>query len=116
MNECLICKKHYTQSGNCYLNKKNCLIFEEEPQGRVFYQEFLCKFTVWCGSLIKPGKYIETEEGMKIKVLKIKEVNLLEQTILVEASFHEKDKPAEMRRREFVLMKGGKNERLEGLK
>lgn len=40
MDECLICKRHYTQGGKCLASKKNCLLFEEEPRGKMIRGTF----------------------------------------------------------------------------
>lgn len=33
--ECLTCKKHYTQGGKCSLEHDNCLLYENEPRGKM---------------------------------------------------------------------------------
>lgn len=34
-SECLTCKKHYSQGGDCWEHKRNCLYYDKEPRGKM---------------------------------------------------------------------------------
>ena len=108
INQCLICKKHHTQHGNCWLNIKNCLSFEEEPRGLISYEDFKISFNPFDISVIKSGEFVETEDGREIKIIKIKEVDLSQRLIHIEGGFYKKEVTPEMKRVEFKVLKGGR--------
>lgn len=110
MNECYICKNHHTQHGDCWLNIKNCLLFEEEQRGVISYRDFGISFNPFDISIIKVGEFVETEDGREIKIIKIKDVDLSQRLIHIEGGYYEKEVTPEMKRAEFKVLNGGKRE------
>lgn len=54
MDDCLICKKHYSQGGKCCCNKKNCLLFKEEPKGKMIRGDFIINILFLVAIMRKP--------------------------------------------------------------
>lgn len=108
--ECELCKKSYTQGGRCMDNKRNCLMFEEEPRGKMKRAKILLPFdfdgvygTVKCFNevtLIADGCEFQAT------VIKITEVNIDKAEIYMEIDYHEKDwEPKSERVKKFKIVK-----------
>lgn len=108
-NECLRCIHHLTQGGHCFSERRNCLMFKEEPRGKVVKKDFKVYFSRNSADIIKLGEYVVFENDMKVKVEKIKEVNPKEMYVIMNVSYHEKYETPELRRSCFKLINGGKN-------
>lgn len=108
MNDCLICKKHHTQHGDCWLNIKNCLLFDEEPRGEILYKDFCIEFNPFDTSVIKEDNFVETENGKEIKVIRIKEVDLSRRLIHIEGGYYESEFAPEIKRGKLIVLNGGK--------
>lgn len=108
-NECLICKKHYTQSGKCMLNKSNCLLFEEEPRGKKVRTKLAFDIDPDAEThLIKPFSVIRLEEGGKteeITVIKILYIDLEKWIIAIEGEFYQNETPVFQKKRTFKIVK-----------
>lgn len=111
MDDCLICKKHYTQNGKCSCNKKNCLLFEEEPRGRMVRGDF--KFSIFGEEketpILKYNSKIMIEEhgkSIELTVIKINWINLNTGICSVSADYHESEMPkCEKRKKIFQIIK-----------
>lgn len=112
MDDCLICKKHYTQGGKCCCDKKNCLLFEEEPRGKMIRGEF--QIDIFDSEnaetpLLKYGSKISVDDNgtrIEMNVIKIKWINLQTGKCGISADYHEKDMPkCEKRKKIFKIVK-----------
>lgn len=108
MDECLICKKHFSQGGKCNGNRRNCLAFEEEPRGKMIYTtldiEFCPEMPVW----VKYNEKVILADDREFTILDIIAVNFAENFVRVRGCYHESEKTPEVIRSEFVVLKGGK--------
>lgn len=123
-NECLRCKKHYTQKGNCSLWKNNCLLFEEEPKGIRTLQDFLLEFAIYLhlslhgseNKMIKEDEIIEVKNKKNgfetnIKIQKIIYVDLQKNVICLRGWVFECDLDflfESNRKNKFKVIDGGK--------
>lgn len=110
MDECLICKKHYSQDGKCCGGHKNCLMFEEETKGRMIRSTFKLKIASDAETpIIKSGNYITCTEksgrDYPIRIAKINWVNMDTMIICVEADYHEKEMPRKELIKHFRIVK-----------
>lgn len=108
-NECLRCIHHITQGGRCFSERRNCLMFKEEPRGKVVTKDFKVYFSRNSADIIKIGEYVVFENDMEVKVKKIKEVNPKEMYAILSISYHKNDETPELRRNSFKLINGGKH-------
>lgn len=109
-DECLTCKKHYTQSGKCMANKKNCLLYENEPRGKMIRTNIT--FNIDAGSpetpLIKYNQKILCEEDGKtieFVCIKINWLNLETRKCNIDVDYHENEKPKFERMKMFKIVK-----------
>lgn len=111
MSECLICKNHYMQGGKCHLERKNCLLFEEEPRGKMLRGEFRINIfrEDYQTLILKYNSKIMAEEKGKIielTVIKINWINMNTGICSISADYHEKDMPrCEKKKKIFKVVK-----------
>lgn len=114
-DECLICKKHFTQEGRCMDNRRNCLAFEEEPRGKKIQKKIEINI-IQSATMVKYGERIElTNNGFDafVEVIKIDYVDLDAYTLGLTVSMFEKDEPflfQEDKSSRFKVIQGGKRE------
>lgn len=108
-DECLICKKHYTQGGTCYLTKQNCLMFDLEPKGKMIRTNFTFSIDVVPDTPViqSYSKVIIDDKGKDVEmiIIKINRIDLNKRLCSVTAEYHEKDKPYFERKKLFKLVK-----------
>lgn len=109
MNECVICKHHYSQNGRCHLQVRNCLQFEEEPRGKIVYKKVKCKFSLHNEQRIELNKeyeFIEERKGFEAEVIKINYVDFESGIMGLEIRYHENDWiPKADKRKIFRILK-----------
>lgn len=99
MDDCLICKKHYSQGGKCCCNKKNCLLFKEEPKGKMIRGDFIINIlnsnNAESPILKYDSKIIINDSGRDIEmtVIKINWINLRTGMCSISADYHESEMP-----------------------
>lgn len=115
-DECLICKKHYTQGGDCYMDKRNCLMYENEPRGKMVETDI----TLSLGfnpippatPLIKFGETIWLVDDLgdwEVKCIKINWIDLSKRLFNITVDYHENDRPERGKtKREFFVVNGGR--------
>lgn len=69
-SECLTCKKHYSQGGDCWEHKRNCLYYDKEPRGKMMRTTFSFEMKSDAeNTLIKQGeKLIIDNPGKEIEI------------------------------------------------
>ena len=110
MDECLICKKYFTQEGKCYGGHRNCLMFEEEEKGKMLRTTFQFEIVNDAKTpIIKRGNYITVAEksgrSYVIRISNINWVNMDTFIIRVDADYHEKDMPRKELIKQFRIVK-----------
>lgn len=112
MDECLICKKHYTQGGKCCCDKKNCLLFEEEPKGKMIRGEF--QIDIFDSEyaetpIIRNGSKITIDDKgnyIEMTVMEIDWINLKTGRCCIAADYHENEMPrCEKKKKIFKVVK-----------
>ena len=108
--ECLICKNHYSQGGKCSAEKKNCLLFEEEPRGKMIRTDLSFGIDVEPETpIIKYNSKVvfDDENGKTIEmvVIKINSLDLDKRICNVTVEYHENEKPIFERKKLFRLIK-----------
>lgn len=109
-NECDICKKSYMQGGHCREGKRNCLMFEKEPRGRIKRAKILLPFdfngvygTVKC---FKEVTLIADGCEFQAAVIKITEVDIDNGEIHMEIDYHENEwQPRNEKIKKFKVVK-----------
>lgn len=95
--ECLTCKKHYSQSGRCMEEKRNCLLYEHEPRGKMCRTTFTFKMASNAETpIIKYNSKVTIEDKgrtVEMTIIKINWINLEKMTCNVDAEYHENEKP-----------------------
>ena len=95
--ECLKCKKHHSQWGNCYLNKPNCLLYEEEARGKMVRADFSFNIDVRAETpLLKHGSKVKFDDRGKdihMVIVKINSLNLERRICNITAEYHENERP-----------------------
>lgn len=73
-SECLTCKKHYSQGGDCWEHKRNCLYYDKEPRGKMMMTTFSFEMRSDAeNTLVKQGeKLIIDDPGKEIEITIIK--------------------------------------------
>lgn len=109
-SECLICKKHYTQGGKCCLDHDNCLLYENEPRGRMIRTKITFDIDVNSPEtpIIKYDKKISCEEDGKtieFTVIQINWLNLETRKCSVDVYYHENEKPKFEKMKMFKIIK-----------
>jgi hypothetical protein len=108
-NECLICKKHYSQSGKCSSDRKNCLLFEEEPRGKMIRTELTFSIDAEPETpLIKYNSKVAFEDkgkAVEMTIIKINWLDLSRRICNVTAEYHEKEMPYFERKAMFKLVR-----------
>ena len=108
-NECLICKKHYSQSGKCSAEKKNCLLFDAEPRGKMIRTELTFSIdTDPETQIIKyNSKAVFDDRGKTVEmiVIKINWLDLNRRMCNITAEYHENEKPYFERKSMFKLVR-----------
>lgn len=106
---CNTCKKHYTQSGKCTENKKNCLFYEEEPRGKMIRTTLSFEMDNRAETpIIKyNSKVIFEEDGKDIEmaIIKINWINLKTMICNVDVEYHENEKPHFEKIKMFTIVK-----------
>lgn len=107
--ECLTCKKHISQGGKCYSNKKNCLLYENEPRGKMIRTNITFELGEnYETKLIKFGEPILFEENGKtieMVCIKINWINLEKMTCNIAAEYHENETPKFEMKKKFKIVK-----------
>lgn len=110
MNECLTCKKHYSQGGKCYENKKNCLYYDSEPRGKMVSTKIVLKMDTEPETpLIAPDRRIVIDDcgrDLEMRVNKINWMNLNTCEFCITAEYHENEAPRFERKKHFKVIKG----------
>ena len=104
-NECIICKKHYTQGGKCCENKRNCLLYEKEPRGRMIRTNIVENPS---SPLIKYGeKILIDEDGKTVEMvcIKLNWLNLKTRECNISVDYHENEKPKFEKKKIFKIIK-----------
>lgn len=109
-NECLICKKHYSQGGNCRAEKRNCLLFVEEPRGKMIRTDLSFDIDVETETpIIKYSSKVVFNDGknktIEMIIIKINSLNLAKRKCNVTVEYHENEKPIFERKKLFRLIK-----------
>lgn len=109
-NECLTCKRHYTQGGKCCENKRNCLLYEKEPRGRMIRTSITFDIDVRNPSSpnIKYGEKILIEEDGKtfeMICIKLNWLNLKTRECNISVDYHENEKPKFEKMKMFKIVK-----------
>ena len=95
--KCLTCKKHISQSGRCYENKRNCLLYENEPRGKMVRTNITFEIGGdYETKLIKFGNPIILDENGKtieMVCININWVNLEKMLCNITAEYHENEAP-----------------------
>lgn len=112
MSECLICKNHYTQGGKCHLERKNCLLFEEEPRGKMLRGKFqidIFESEYAETPILKYGSKIRVDDNgicVDMTVIKVNWINLRTGKCRISADYHEKEMPrCEKKKKIFKVVK-----------
>ena len=111
MDECLICKKHYTQEGKCPGGRKNCLMFIEEPKGKKIRGTFRIEMNSNAEtSIIKPFAKISLTDtkgkDFVADVIKINWVNMSSMILSIDADYYEAEMPTcEKKKKMFRVLK-----------
>ena len=107
--ECLTCKKHFSQGGNCMENKHNCLMYDEEPRGRILRTNIMFKIDNNAETpIIKYGskvKFIDNGKEIEMTIININWVNLETMICSVEADYYELEKPYCEKKKIFKIIK-----------
>lgn len=108
-DECLRCKKHYTQGGTCQLSKNNCLMFEEEPRGKMIRTNvrFRVDITGETPVIKRDAKinFVDTKgKAVEMTVIKINSLDLNERLCSVTVDYHENETPLFERKKYFKLL------------
>lgn len=107
-DECLICKKHHTQSGKCWGNKENCLFYEEEQRGKMIRTNFSFNIDILTDTpIIKSNSKIiidDSGKDVEMVIIKINSVNLDTRICNVTAEYHESEKPIFERKKMFKIV------------
>lgn len=107
--ECLTCKKHFSQGGNCTRNKNNCLLYDEEIRGKKIRITFSFKITDYAETpIIKYGSKVMFDDNGKdveMTIIRINWINLDTMICNVEAEYYENEMPRFVKRRRFKLVK-----------
>ena len=120
-DECLICKKHYTQGGDCYLdNKRNCLMYENEPRGKMVETDITLSLgfglTPPATPLFKFGETIWLTDNLgdwEVKCIAINWIDLSTREFNITVDYHENDRPIrEKKKRVFWVVNGGKEKQV----
>lgn len=109
--ECEYCKKYVMQGGRCYERKRNCILFDPEPRGKMIRRTVKITFDldgsygkVECH---KPVTLVEGAREFEAMVIKIKSVDVDSKEITAEIDYHENDwTPKNERRKRFKIMDG----------
>lgn len=110
-DECLTCKKHYTQDGKCMENKRNCLMYENEPRGKKVRTKVTFEFNVYPPPeqpIIAFGKKIIFEEDGKefeAVCIKINWINLETGLCNIDIDYWENEKPRFEKKKMFKIVK-----------
>lgn len=107
--ECEYCKRYLFQGGKCFAHKRNCILFEREPRGRVKRTTIIIPFDFdHVYETIKTRSNITITEGSKeveVMVVKILEIDINEGKIRMEVDYHEKDwTPKSERLKKFKVL------------
>lgn len=110
VEECLICKHHVTQSGDCSMNVCNCLFFEEEPRGKMIQTNLYFTLDDRNAStpLFQRNSKIVILDGyreIEAKVIRINWVDLQKRKMCVCVEYHENEMPSFELRKNFRLVK-----------
>lgn len=94
-SECEYCKKYIMQGGRCYERKRNCIMFDPEPRGKVVRKTIKIPFDfdssygkVECH---KPVTLVDGKYEFEATVIKIKSVDTDNGEIIAEIDYHEND-------------------------
>lgn len=109
-NDCLICKKHYSQGGNCRAVKMNCLLFEEEPRGKMIRIDLSFDIDINPETpIIKYNSKVvfDDRKGKNIEmiIIKINSLDLEKRKCNVTVEYHENEKPFFERKKMFRLVR-----------
>lgn len=107
--DCENCKKYVMQGGRCYEHKRNCIMFEPEPRGRMKRARVTIPFDfehqygkVECR---KSVTLVDGKCEFEAMVIKIESVDIDNGEILVEIDYHENDwTPKNERRKLFKIL------------
>ena len=107
--DCLTCKRHYTQNGNCTEGKKNCLFYEEEPRGKMIRTNFSFKLENFAETpIIKSGAKMLFEEDNKtieMIIISINWINLKTMMCNVNAKYYENNAPRFVKMKKYKIVK-----------
>lgn len=106
--ECNTCKKHYSQSGRCMENKSNCLLYEEEPRGKMIKTTFTFQMRQDAETpIIRSNEKIIFEDkgnSFEATINKVNWINMKEMTCNVDCEYHEHEKPYCEKKKMFRVM------------
>lgn len=93
--ECEYCKKYLYQSGKCFERKRNCIMFEREPRGRVKRAKVIVPFDFdHLYGTVKVFSKVSMVDGVRefeATVIRISEVDIDNAEIHMEIDYHEND-------------------------
>ena len=108
--ECFTCKKHISQFGNCMEGKKNCLLYDEEPRGKMIRTTIT--FNMDCSvetPIIKYGAKVifvdDNGKEVEMIIIKINWINLDRMTCNVDVNYHENEMPIFEKKKRFKIVK-----------
>lgn len=107
--ECLTCKKHYSQGGDCWEHKRNCLYYDKEPRGKMMRTTFSFEMISDAeNTLIKQGeKLIINYSGKEIEItiIKINWVEMENMVCNVTGMYHENEEPMHEKIKKFRVVR-----------
>ena len=108
-DKCLVCKKHYTQSGKCMERKRNCLLFEEEPRGKMVRTDLSFEIDIEPETpIIKYDSKVVFEDAngksIEMVIIKINSLDLEKRLCNVTVEYHENEIPLWEKRKLFKLI------------
>lgn len=108
-SECLTCKKHYSQGGDCWEHKRNCLYYEKEPRGKMMRTTFSFEMKSDAeNTLIKQGEKLIIDDRYKeieITIIKINWVDMENMVCNVTGKYHENEEPMYERKKKFRVVR-----------
>lgn len=108
--ECYLCKKHFSQGGKCTEIRQNCLLYENEPRGKMVHTKIKVKIDSLYGfatPVLKTGEKIILEDktnDVEAMVNNIEKIDLNERFCVLNISYHEMEAPSFDRKKLFRII------------
>lgn len=103
-------QKHISQFGNCYEGKRNCLLYDEEPKGKMIRTNVSFIIDSRASTpFIKCGKKVlfidDNGKEIEMIIIKINGINLEKMTCNVDVAYHEYEIPVFEKKKLFKVIK-----------